>query len=109
VLPSTPASSSPFSRGPQSPSQPQQPPPGLCGTCMKDPGAHPATWLATLAEQRCSEVAVASAVSKCMACHSGGLMGAVACENAECEVLYERLGHFRRLQGAEARLRRLDW
>lgn len=51
------------------------------------------------------------AFSTCAHCHSGGLAGAVACENGECPVLYSRLSSTSRLQALEQSMERLlnEW
>ena len=50
------------------------------------------------------------AMSTCMRCHSGGMMGSVVCENGECPVLFSRLSSANRLETLlKARQRLDDW
>lgn len=64
--------------------------------------------LSAQAESNAAATQLAHAMSTCAACHSGGVMGgAVACENAECDVLYLRLGAARRQAAAALKLQRL--
>lgn len=103
--------------------QQQQPalPPGLCANCLGKGPAGAATagasgsarslWAEVhaplLSEANAHAQQLQAAASQCVRCHSGGLHGRVACANAECNVLYDRLGAARRLGAAELKLRRL--
>lgn len=46
--------------------------------------------------------------SFCHSCHSGGLMGSLLCENAECPALYTRVGAAARLQAIAQIQKRID-
>ncbi len=65
-------------------------------------------YLSQLAEENAAAVQLASAHRACLACHSGGHLGEVLCENGECRALYGRLGAARRLAAAAQRLGRMD-
>jgi len=50
------------------------------------------------------------AMSTCMRCHSGGMLGPIVCENGECAVLFTRMSASNRLETLlKARERLLDW
>lgn len=89
--------------------------PGLCDQCQAEPGRWGAAYAAACEEDNQQQDHLARAVSACIDCHSGGLLGEVACENAECPALYDRLGAARRVLATGAKLSRLrlcdphDW
>ncbi len=53
------------------------------------------------------EVRHAAAHALCARCHSGGALGPVLCENAECAVLFARLGTQTRLAALLPSLQRM--
>ncbi|GIL98964.1 hypothetical protein Vretimale_4190 [Volvox reticuliferus] len=82
--------------------------PGLCAACCREPDTLATTYLRLLEDDNTAAVQLASALSSCMRCHSGGRFGPVLCENGECGVLFARLGAARRLAAFGERLERLD-
>ncbi|KAG2436758.1 hypothetical protein HXX76_006282 [Chlamydomonas incerta] len=82
--------------------------PALCVACLAEPDTLPAALLRQLEEDSAAAAALATAVSACTACHSGGAAaGALLCENGECAHLYGRVGAARRLAASGQRLERL--
>ncbi|KAL6749924.1 DNA polymerase family B-domain-containing protein [Haematococcus lacustris] len=86
---------------------PPPPSPGLCSSCCQQPGQWQAVEVGLVGEAQRAAQRLSAAVSHCTACHSGGLAGPLACSNAECEVLFERLDAARKVAGAEEARRRL--
>jgi hypothetical protein len=82
--------------------------PALCDTCAGEEDCWAQVYLGTLQEDSRQWQALCSAQGACLRCHSGGGSGAVLCENAECPVLYPRLGAARALAASEAKLERLE-
>lgn len=82
--------------------------PGLCEQCRREDGVWAATYVAALEGLGDQQRQLCGAVSKCTSCHSGGLYGALACQNDECDVLFARMGAARRMAAVDLKLRRLE-
>lgn len=83
--------------------------PGLCADCRKEEGKWIRVYMALLEADGEQQQEWASAMSHCIRCHSGGCLGQVVCENAECPVFHVRLASFRRLANVNVKLLRMDW
>jgi hypothetical protein len=66
-------------------------------------------YLSNLGELNSAAMRHSAAHSTCLACHSGGLTGRLACANGECGVLFARLSASNRLSAVTNNLQRLDW
>eukprot|EP00803_Ostreobium_quekettii_P009207 evm.model.scf_772EXC.4 EVM.evm.TU.scf_772EXC.4 scf_772EXC:31453-42840(-) len=82
---------------------------GLCESCAEMAGKWEEVYLRTLRAHGEFEASYARAAAACLACHSGGLMGRIVCENSECPVFYSRLESDRRREECVRSLERLDW
>ena len=84
---------------------------GLCDSCRGEDGTRERTWLGLLREAERMERKRGLAFATCARCHSGGLQGAVVCENGECPVLYSRLSSTSQLHALDDSMARLlhEW
>lgn len=81
----------------------------FCRACRLQPDNITAVYASTSAAVRQGEEKLTSAMSGCMACHSGHHLGPVVCENSECMVAYKRLGAAQQFKSMEDNLKRLSW
>lgn len=82
--------------------------PGLCAACARVDGQRESLHITLLAEASAAERRTAAAHSACRACHSGGQLGTVLCDNGECVACYERVAGERALHSAQHKLERLE-
>lgn len=83
--------------------------PGLCEVCSSQEGKWEEVYEGLRQHANRLEHRWAGASAFCMRCHSGGMTGAVVCENGECPVLYARVESAARMVTMSNLLRRLDW
>lgn len=83
--------------------------PGLCDACSSQDGKWEEVYEGLMQRENRLEHRRAGAHAFCMRCHSGGMTGAVVCENGECPVLYARVESSARMVTVGNLLRRLDW
>lgn len=83
--------------------------PGLCESCKKEDGRLASVYLSNLSEYNAAAHRQHAALSTCLRCHSGNLMGTLVCENGECAVLFSKLSAGHRLSSVQHNLKRLDW
>ena len=82
--------------------------PGLCESCIDQPGRWEEAYLGVLDDASEAEARNCAAHAACRQCHSGLVSQEVLCDNSECPVTYTRLGTASALQAAQQSLRRLD-
>jgi DNA polymerase delta subunit 1 len=82
--------------------------PGLCDSCVQEPGRWEEAYLVAVHDLSEAEARNSASCSACRQCDSGLSSQKVICENSECPVTYSRLAGQSAVAVATQSLRRLD-
>jgi len=82
--------------------------PGLCDSCVNEPGRWEEAYLGAVHDVSEAEARNCAAHAACRQCHSGLVSQDVLCDNSECPVTYARIETASTVHAAQQSLRRLD-